>query len=68
MSYFVSFLSEAEDIFLPSYLQDFSLLNVKFKGSIHVKVQRFKFKPRKSSVQQKKKKSLSESAQKKYKY
>ena len=68
MSYFVSFLSEAEDIFLPSYLQDFSLLNVKFKGSIHVKVQRFKSKPRKSSVQQKKKKSLSESAQKKYKY
>ena len=67
MSYFVSFLSEAEDIFLPSYLQDFSLLNVKFKGSIHVKVQRFKSKPRKSSVQQKKK-SLSESAQKKYKY
>ena len=56
MSYFVSFLSEAEDIFLPSYLQDFSLLNVKFKGSIHVKVQRFKSKPRKSSVQPKKKK------------
>ena len=56
MSYFVSILSEAEDIFLPSYLQDFSLLKVKFKGSIHVKVQRFKSKPRKSSVQQKKKK------------
>ena len=55
MSYFVSILSEAEDIFLPSYLQDFSLLKVKFKGSIHVKVQRFKSKPRKSSVQQKKK-------------
>ena len=47
MSYFVSILSEAEDIFLPSYLQDFFLLNVKFKGVS---------KPRKSSVQPKKKK------------
>ena len=52
MSYFVGILSEIEDIFLPSYPQDFFLLNVKFKDI---------FEPYKSLVQ--KEKSFSESAQ-----
>ena len=52
MSYFVGILSGVEDIFLPSYPQDFFLLNVKFKDI---------FEPYKNLVQ--KEKSFSESAQ-----
>ena len=32
MSYFVEILSEVRDIYLPSCLQVFSLLNIRFKG------------------------------------
>ena len=52
MSYFIGILSGVEDIFLPSYLQGFFLLNVKFKDI---------FEPYKGLVQ--KEKSFSESAQ-----
>ena len=32
MSNFIGILNEVEDIFLPDYLQDFSLLNLRFKS------------------------------------
>ena len=51
-SYFIGILSGVEDIFLPSYPQNFFLLNVKFKDI---------FEPYKNLVQ--KEKSFSKSAQ-----